>query len=92
MSSFAPFRLPFLSENLSLSLPLSLPLKLPRFRLPEEEQQHVGQIRATWRLRARVLFSCQFRTVQVAVLVGLEGIAVAVAVAVAEGAGEVHVA
>ena len=83
MSSFAPFRLPFLSENLSLSLPLSLPLKLPRFRLPEEEQQHVGQIRATWRLRARVLFSCQFRTVQVAVIVGVEvGVAVAVVVAV----------
>ena len=63
-------------------MPLSLPLPSPLFTLPEEEQQHVGQIRATGRLRARVFFSCQFRTVQVAVLVGEEVILVAVEVAV----------
>ena len=34
-------------------------------------------------LRARVFFSCQFRTVQVAVLVGVEAVVVAVVVAVA---------
>ena len=61
-----PFELPLLSPSLplplllplytesSLSLPLSLPLSSPLLRLPEEEQQHVGQIRATGRLRARV--------------------------------------
>ena len=63
------------------SLPLSLPLSSPLLRLPEEEQQHVGQIRATGRLRARVFFSSQFRTVHVAVLVGVE-VVVAVEVAV----------
>ena len=81
-ASFAPLRLPFSSENLSLSLPLELPLFSPLLRLPEEEQQHVGQIRATGRLRARVFFSCQFRTVQVAVEVGLVEVKFAVAVAV----------
>ncbi len=63
-------------------MPLKLPLSLPLLSLPEEEQQHVGQIRATGRLRARVFSSCQFRTVQVAVLVGEEVILVAVEVAV----------
>ena len=67
-----------------MSLPLSLPLSSPLLRLPEEEQQHVGQIRATGRLRARVFFSCQFRTVQVAVDVGAAVVAVAVPVAVAK--------
>ena len=52
------------------------------FPLPEEEQQHVGQIRATGRLRARVFFSCQFRTVQVAVTVGALAIEPAVVNAV----------
>ena len=51
---------------------------LPLFTLPEEEQQHVGQIRATGRLRARVFFSCQPRTVGVAVEVGAEAVVVAV--------------
>ena len=55
------------------------------FPLPEEEQQHVSQIRATGRLRARVFSSCQFRTVHVAVKVGVVPVAVAVAIAV-EGA------
>ena len=54
------------------SLPLSLPLPSPLFTLPEEEQQHVGQIRATGRLRARVFSCCQPRTVGVAVAVGVE--------------------
>ena len=76
-----PLSLPLSSEN-SLSLPLSLPFSLPLFSLPEKEQQHVGQIRATGRLRARVVFSCQFRTVQVAVPAGEEPVAVAVVVAV----------
>ena len=40
-----PLSLP-LSSVISLSLPLSLPLSSPLFSLPEEEQQHVGQIRA----------------------------------------------
>ena len=56
---------------------------LSLFSLPEEEQQHVSQIRATGRLRARVFFSCQFRTVQVAVEVGEPLVLVAVVVAVA---------
>ena len=50
--------------------------------MPEEEQQHVGQIRATGRVRARVFFSCRFRTVHVAVEVGAVVVAVAVEVAV----------
>ena len=58
--------------------------------MPEEEQQHVGQIRATGRLRARVFSSCQPRTVGVAVVVGLEETLVAVVVAVA--VATVHVA
>ena len=66
-----------------MSLPLSLPLPSPLFRLPEEEEQHEGQIRATGRLRARVFFSCQFRTVQVAVQVGVIAVVFAVVVAVA---------
>ena len=93
-ASLAPLALPLPSEPKLLSLPLPLPLplaaKLPLplmsslFPLPEEEQQHVGQIRATGRLPARVFFSCQFRTVGVAVLVGDEVlVAVAVAVVVA---------
>ena len=73
-----------------MSLPLLMPLPSPLFTLPEEEQQHVGQIRATGRLRARVFSSCQFRTVQVAVLVGEEFVLVAVAVAVV--VATVHVA
>ena len=63
-------------------MPLSLPLSSPLFTLPEEEEQHVGQIRATGRLHARVFFSCQFRTVHVAVPVGVLGVLVAVVVAV----------
>ena len=58
--------------------------------MPEEEQQHVGQIRATGRLRARVFSSCQPRTVCVAVEVGIEVVAVAVEVAVV--VATVHVA
>ena len=54
----------------------------PLFRLPEEEQQHVGQIRATGRLRARVFSSCQPRTVEVAVEGGVVVVVVAVLVAV----------
>ena len=73
-----------------MSLPLSLPLPSPLFTLPEEEQQHVGQIRATGRLRARVFSSCQPRTVAVAVEVGLGEVAVAVVVAVV--VATVHVA
>ena len=60
------------------------------FPLPEEEQQHVSQIRATGRLRARVFSSCQFRTVQVAVPVGEPLVAGAVVVAVV--VATVHVA
>ena len=60
------------------------------FPLPEEEQQHVSQIRATGRLRARVFSSCQPRTVGVAVPVGEEVVLVAVEVAVA--VATVHVA
>ena len=81
-ASFAPFRLPFLSDSKALSLPLLLPLPSPLFTLPEEEQQPVGQIRATGRLRAREFSSCQPRTVGVAVLVGEPLVLVAVAVAV----------
>ena len=88
-ASFAPLALPFLSDSSKLKLPLLLPFSSPLFTLPEEEQQHVGQIRATGRLRARVFFSCQFRTVQVAVLVGLD---VLVAVVVAVVVATVHVA
>ena len=55
---------------------------LSLFSLPEEEQQHVSQIRATGRLRARVFSSCQPRTVAVAVGVGVVLVEVAVAVAV----------
>ena len=62
---------PFSKTDLSSSL-----------RLPEEEQQHVSQIRATGRLRARVFSSCQPRTVAVAVEVGVVRVEVAVAVAV----------
>ena len=80
-ASLAPLALPLKAES-KLSLPLSLPLPSPLFTLPEEEQQHVGQIRATGRLRARVFFSCQFRTVQVAVPVGALAIEPAVQVAV----------
>ena len=73
--------------------PLSLPLKLPLFTLPEEEQQHnVGQIKATGRLRARVFCSCQFRTVGVAVEVGVVLVEVAVDVAVEVGVVFVQVA
>ena len=43
---------------------------------------YIGQIRATGRLRARVFFSCQFRTVQVAVEVRLVVVRKAVVVAV----------
>ena len=89
-SLLLPLALPLKSDSQPLSLPLSLPLSSPLFTLPEEEQQHVGQIRATGRLRARVFFSCQFRTVQVAVLVGPEQVVVAVAVAVV--VATVHVA
>ena len=84
-----PLALPLSSES-SLSLPLSLPLSSPLFSLPEEEQQHVGQIRATGRLRARVFSSGQPRTVGVAVEVGLVAVVVAVVVAVA--VATVHVA
>ena len=76
-----PLKLP-LSSELALRLPLTLPLSSPLLRLPDEKQQHVGQIRATGRLRARVFFSCQFRTVQVAVPVGVVDVVVAVEVAV----------
>ena len=69
---------PFSKTDLSSSFPL-----------PEEEQQHVSQIRATGRLRARVFSSCQFRTVGVAVVVGEE---VLVAVVVAVAVATVHVA
>ena len=62
---------PFSKTDLSSSFPL-----------PEEEQQHVGQIRATGRLRARVFSSCQPRTVGVAVEQGADAVAVAVVVAV----------
>ena len=65
-----------------LSLPLKLPFWLPLFPLPEEEQQHVGQIRATGRLRARVFSSCQPRTVPIAVEVGVILVESAVVVAV----------
>ena len=58
--------------------------------LKKKSNMYIGQIRATRRLRARVFFSCQFRTVQVAVLVGPEGVVVAVVVAVA--VATVHVA
>ena len=80
-------------------MPLSLPTTLfspvfhiskSLFTLPEEEQQHVGQIRATERLRARVFSSRQPRTVGVAVLVGEHAVVVAVAVAVV--VATVHVA
>ena len=50
----------------------------------------VRSIRATGRLRARVFFSCQFRTVGVAVEVGPGEVVVAVVVAVA--VATVHVA
>ena len=86
-----PLKLPLYSES-TFWLPLSLPLSSPLLRLPVEEQRHVGQIRATGRLRARVFFSCQFRTVQVAVPVGVVAIRVAVVVAVEEGAATVTVA
>ena len=76
-----PLPLPLSNEKV-LSLPLSLPLSSPLFSLPEEEQQHVGQIRATGRLRAKVFSSCQPRTVQVAVPVGVVDVVVAVEVAV----------
>ena len=88
-ASLAPLALPLKAES-KLSLPLSLPLPSPLFSLPEEEQQHVGQIRATGSLRARVFFSCQFRTVGVAVLVGERVVLVAVEVAVV--VATVHVA
>ena len=74
----------------AFTLPLPLPLSSPLLRLPEEEQQHVGQIRATGRLRARVFSSCQPRTVQVAVEVGVVEVNYAVVVAVA--VATVHVA
>ena len=80
-ASFAPFRLPLMSAS-AFTLPLPLPLSSPLFSLPEEEQQHVGQIRATGRLRARVFSSCQPRTVAVAVEEGEEPVAVAVVIAV----------
>ena len=74
-----------------LPLPLALPLPSPLFTLPEEEQQHVGQIRATGRLRARVFSSCQPRTVAVAVEVGLVEVVVAVPVAVVKLPVEMNV-
>ena len=71
---------PFSKTDLSSSFPL-----------PEEEQQHVSQIRATGRLRARVFSSCQPRTVAVAVEVGLVEVVVAVPVAVVKLPVEMNV-